>query len=793
MAGGAPTSFTCEIEFSTGSWTAVSAYLRLSAGVTITQGRSTASDDGQPGTLTLTLENFDGRFTPDNPTSPYYPNVVEGKRIRVGGTGGGVTSQRFLGYIRTWMPDFTAGSSRNGLVQVTAADRLGQQARVDRYSDYASEWLRVAKLSPGTGDVWPFADGTNAGQPQNIGTGNPQPGQVILAATGKGEYSLTSADPLLLDGAISLAPDNEHVGPVLLLPLQANPISNGIWFRTDDTAIPNPGLTVASWRTAAGTELASVRYVDTGSAKELQWWVNAAFHSVLDVSANDGRWRFIWHWWNSTATQVHYDYSRTVAVSSGIDIRDTAYIVVGGAMNPLLRGNQARCIRADYAGAAAAAAYGSAWERWALPDSTASLASRFGFARAWGGLLSTDVAITGTDNRNVAVTSSVGRSSLDVLQEIARTIGGQLWVRPSDGDIELLTGDSLRPQTVAFTVTAEADDDVTTPLQFVRGAIENPTRVTASTPQGDVTYIDTAAELIDRRDGSVQTASASLAEGESLAAWLTLHGKKLRIKQLAVDPVTAVGAAGPTGASATHVASGTLNYLVATDADAADVPVTSVVRYYNSLGQLKEPTVFTVSATNSAAGFTNITVTPPMATVPAAGDQFRVQYTLWNRLLNTLKPGARVQVDSLDSTVMGFRWHDAHVLGWSETWLPNSVQFLFDTEPADQPAEFTLDDDDYGILDFDEGGCVLAAPGLTASATTCNVTIAAGNPITLAAGDYPMRAHIGAEEILINSAPSGSTGARTLTITRGAGPVPGYAHAAGEELRLGPASLGLAL
>src|SRR6266498_2514147 len=66
------------------TWTDISAYLDVQAGVRITRGRTDQLAELQPSRMTLTLNNADGRFTPGRSASPYYPNVKTGKRIRLG-------------------------------------------------------------------------------------------------------------------------------------------------------------------------------------------------------------------------------------------------------------------------------------------------------------------------------------------------------------------------------------------------------------------------------------------------------------------------------------------------------------------------------------------------------------------------------------------------------------------------------------------------------------------------------------------------------------------------------------
>ncbi|TMR11755.1 LamG domain-containing protein [Nonomuraea turkmeniaca] len=79
----------CEIAFvkdsSDGSplWRDVSSDVEWQEGVRISRRRSHELDEIQPGTLSLTLNNPDGRYTAGNVSSPYYPNVKINRPIRI--------------------------------------------------------------------------------------------------------------------------------------------------------------------------------------------------------------------------------------------------------------------------------------------------------------------------------------------------------------------------------------------------------------------------------------------------------------------------------------------------------------------------------------------------------------------------------------------------------------------------------------------------------------------------------------------------------------------------------------
>jgi hypothetical protein len=66
------------------TWTDITQYVDgIVNGVTVSRGASDELSETQPGTATLRLDNADGRFTPGNASSPYYPFVRRNAPIRV--------------------------------------------------------------------------------------------------------------------------------------------------------------------------------------------------------------------------------------------------------------------------------------------------------------------------------------------------------------------------------------------------------------------------------------------------------------------------------------------------------------------------------------------------------------------------------------------------------------------------------------------------------------------------------------------------------------------------------------
>lgn len=113
------------------TWTDVSTYVELDQGITITGGRSDARASAEANTMSVTLDNSDGRFTPLRTSSPYYPNVKLGRPIRVTAkpVGGGTTHTLFTGYVDSWPIEWIEGVDHYAVTRVTASSRLSRIGR----------------------------------------------------------------------------------------------------------------------------------------------------------------------------------------------------------------------------------------------------------------------------------------------------------------------------------------------------------------------------------------------------------------------------------------------------------------------------------------------------------------------------------------------------------------------------------------------------------------------------------------------------------------------------------------
>src|SRR4051794_16067073 len=118
-------------------------------------------DQVQTGSLSFTLDNSDRRFDPAFTASPFYPNVVPMRKVRLSATFAGTTYYVFTGYISDWTPQFSRPNYAE--VQLTAHDAfeaLGQAAITGTFPQEASG-ARIGRVLEAGG--WPASTAASGG------------------------------------------------------------------------------------------------------------------------------------------------------------------------------------------------------------------------------------------------------------------------------------------------------------------------------------------------------------------------------------------------------------------------------------------------------------------------------------------------------------------------------------------------------------------------------------------------------------------------------------------------------
>jgi hypothetical protein len=147
---------TLEMAFSTDPgdtpvWDDVSEYVRR---FSTNRGRQSELDRMEAGTGVLELLNWDRRFEPENLSSPYSPNVVPMRRVRIRGTWDNATHDVFNGFVENWTPGYTEGGFHE-TVTVPIVDGFTALAHARVSATYSAEasGTRVTNVLDSAG--WP--------------------------------------------------------------------------------------------------------------------------------------------------------------------------------------------------------------------------------------------------------------------------------------------------------------------------------------------------------------------------------------------------------------------------------------------------------------------------------------------------------------------------------------------------------------------------------------------------------------------------------------------------------------
>lgn len=143
------------------TWTDVTSYVRSE--VSCKRGRNYELNKNEAGTASFSLENTDGRFSPLNISSPYYPYVLPYRPVRVTCTdAAGTVYSIFRGFVERW-PQVWGQAGNYGTVPVTAVD-ASKTTLVKIFG------LRYFETVTGDNPVWYWRYDATVGRTLNSGT-----------------------------------------------------------------------------------------------------------------------------------------------------------------------------------------------------------------------------------------------------------------------------------------------------------------------------------------------------------------------------------------------------------------------------------------------------------------------------------------------------------------------------------------------------------------------------------------------------------------------------------------------
>jgi hypothetical protein len=151
-----------------GTWVDISAYVYQRNDIQITDmGRPNESSQIQPGQLTLTLNNRDGRFSPENASGPYYPYIQLNTPFRIYVYGESLSSvsyagYRFYGEVSEWPP--TSDQSGNDVYSSITVSGIWRRLSRSQ-TNIGSAYYRYMTMLTGASQpvvYYPMEDGSGA-------------------------------------------------------------------------------------------------------------------------------------------------------------------------------------------------------------------------------------------------------------------------------------------------------------------------------------------------------------------------------------------------------------------------------------------------------------------------------------------------------------------------------------------------------------------------------------------------------------------------------------------------------
>jgi hypothetical protein len=148
------------------SWTNISDYVRTADGANVVVRRGRRNDSGSvaPATASFDLDNTDGRFCTQNPTSPYFPllQVNTPVRIAVSTNSGSTFSTRYSGYLTKLPASWRGAAASDSWVSVTAESVLRRLAQQGSHSPLYWTAPHLPSSNTGCVEYWPMEDGKAA-------------------------------------------------------------------------------------------------------------------------------------------------------------------------------------------------------------------------------------------------------------------------------------------------------------------------------------------------------------------------------------------------------------------------------------------------------------------------------------------------------------------------------------------------------------------------------------------------------------------------------------------------------
>ncbi len=152
-----------------GTWIDVTSFVYQRDNVVITRGLPDETQSATPSQMTLTLNNRDGRFSPNNPQGAYYPYLTRNVQMRCSvvnqssASGVGYSGYRFWGEVSSWPPQWDSSQS-DVFSQITVSGVLRRYVQGAALGSALKQYYGTLTGSYAPYAYWPCEDGSQASE-----------------------------------------------------------------------------------------------------------------------------------------------------------------------------------------------------------------------------------------------------------------------------------------------------------------------------------------------------------------------------------------------------------------------------------------------------------------------------------------------------------------------------------------------------------------------------------------------------------------------------------------------------
>lgn len=490
----------------------VSSYARLTDGLSRRWGRDDAFYGVEPGTFSFTLDNSDGRFTPENPGSPLATTLTEGMLACVQ-----VGSRLTGGTVRRIEPAFPGGDAAWASVRVTCEDAFGDLARAGIGSP-----TETAAFVQGAQAFWPMSDPSGSRVAESL---VPDALDIMWLGATSVQFEVAGTAPGARDQAtVSVATGRSTLAPALVAgvfdPSQFTPgLAFGVW------VTPRNGTSKVSFDVFLSDGNPLVLFASIGIDND-RFTADGLFSAPFET----GR---AYHLACERVGNTVTTYIDGVAFSSYTGVPSS--------------GNSGLSISVGAVG------YGP--NEFSLADVTVTAGRIFAEGLIASNAEDRLTAISQMSRTSWAtipaalspaqltVADIAGGSVLDTLNDVMITEQGDVYTTTTgtltNPATQIVVRERARPETVSYTFNVE--EELSGAPGFIRDLTNLVSRVTVSSATGDTVVIDD--DLTARAGQSSRNETVLLAKDVDRRAWgqdrlIRGANTKLRIASVVVDAMT---------------------------------------------------------------------------------------------------------------------------------------------------------------------------------------------------------------------------------------------------------------